>query len=85
MVKRTLFGILWAGVFYFLACVVIGAIAGGIAGSKDPANAALAGQQAGFNAVAPNRIYIGAGAIVLSAILSCAGILPGTKIKHSLT
>jgi hypothetical protein len=47
VVKRVLFGFLWCVVFYFTACFIVGAVAGAIAGVKDPSNASLAGEKAG--------------------------------------
>jgi hypothetical protein len=81
--RRIAFGILWFVVLYFVACFVIGAIAGGIAGSRDPANAAEKGREAGARVVASSRGYIFAGSVVLSVLGAWGGILPGTRITGS--
>jgi hypothetical protein len=82
MLKRVLFGILWCVLIYFVACILVGAVARGIAGSRDSANASAIGAQAGAKAVADLRGYIFAGAVGLSAIGTCAGALPGTRSKR---
>jgi hypothetical protein len=83
MVRRVLFGVLWCAVFYLLGCGVTGAIAGGMTGSKDPENAAAAGAKAGSEAVIGLRPYLAVGAIVLSALGTTVGILPGTRSDRS--
>ena len=41
--KKVVLGLVWWIVLYFCACIVAGAIAGGIAGSQDPENGGQAG------------------------------------------
>ena len=62
--------------------MLVGGIAGGIAGSRNPAEAHEAGRLAGANAVAASRAYIFAAAVILSVAGSWAGVLPGTKSKR---
>jgi hypothetical protein len=81
MVKRILFGFLWCVGFYFAGCALVGAVAGAIAGAKDPANASQVGAMAGTSAVEALHVYIFAGAVLLSVVGSWAGLLPGTRIK----
>lgn len=84
MVKRLLFGLLWFVVLYLLACCITGGIAGGITGSQDPANATFgAGAKAGAEAVSALRGYLLAGSVLLSALGTWAGILPGTGVKKT--
>jgi hypothetical protein len=81
MIGRILMGILWFVALYMGACMLTGAIAGGIAGSRDPANAYAAGQQAGQQLVLALRGYFLLGALVISVLGTVYGILPGTKGK----
>jgi hypothetical protein len=81
MVKRFVFGFLWCVGFYFAGSFLVGAIAGAIAGAKDPANASQVGAVAGTNAVQALRIYILGAAVLLSSLGSWAGVLPGTRIR----
>ena len=81
MLRKICFCILWFLVIYFGACVIIGGIAGGIAGNADPANAYSAGQVAGATAVSSIRIYIFFAACVIAVIGTVKEILPGTKKK----
>jgi hypothetical protein len=77
--KRVLFGVIWCVVLYFAVCIFMGAVAGGIAGSRDPANAAANGREAGRRVVAATRGYIFAGSIVVSVLGAWTGFLPGTR------
>ncbi|HEV2968960.1 MAG TPA: hypothetical protein VGY55_03155 [Pirellulales bacterium] len=80
--KKVLFAFLWFVVLYFVACFLIGAVAGGIAGSHHPESVAAAqqaGMIAGARAVSEYRLLIVAGAMLLSAMGSVAGVLPGTR------
>ncbi len=67
--------------FYFVACLVTGGIAGFMAGRNAPsdATAAFAGRQAGAGTVSDNWIYLLAGAVSLTALGSSVGMLPGTR------
>lgn len=64
---------------YFVACFLVGAVAGAMAGMADPENASGAGAQAGATAVSANRVIILIGAVALAFIGSWSGVLPGTK------
>ena len=79
MLKRILFGMLWFVVLYMGACMITGAVAGAIAGSRDPANASAAGYQAGQQVVLSLRGYFLLGALALSVIGTSLGVLPGTR------
>ena len=79
MVKRVLFGILWFVVIYFAACTIVGAVAGGIAGFQDPANATALGSRVGREVVEANKFLILGGSALLSFIGTGTGILPGTR------
>jgi hypothetical protein len=81
MVKRILLGFLWCVVIYFVACFVVGAVAGGIAGARDLSNSSVVGQKAGAEAVDAFRGLILLGSILISGLGTWAGILPGTKSK----
>ena len=83
--KRFLFGLLWAVVFYFVFCAVVGGIAGGQAGGKlkDSRAASAAGAKAGAEATQRWLPSILGGSVVLAAVGSVAGILPGTKAPKS--
>ena len=85
MSKRILFGVLWFIVFYFAGCIVVGAIAGAIAGAQDPANASDAGAIAGTRAVEDLHLYIVGGAVLLSGVGAWAGLLPGTRNKKPIS
>ena len=83
--RKILFGFVWFVVLYFLGCMGVGAVAGAIAGSREPNAAAgqIAGQRAGAKGVSGNIGFIAGGALSLS-ILGCgAGILPGTRRRSS--
>ena len=43
MFKSIVFGIAWCVAAYFLGCVLVGAVAGGIAGAADPNNESALG------------------------------------------
>ena len=81
MGKRIVMGFVWFVVLYFGACCVTGAVAGGIAGSNDPAHASEAGARAGQQAVLALRGYFLLGSLGLSVVGASLGILPGTRIK----
>ena len=82
--KKLLFGLLWFVAFYFLFCMGVGGVAGGIAGSKHQNTAAAqkAGQLAGEKAV---NEYLGAivgTCLTLSILGSGFGLLPGTGSRR---
>jgi hypothetical protein len=83
MARKILYGLMWCVVLYVGGQMVVGGIAGGIAGSKYPGDlqaAGEAGRIAGEEAVAEYRPYIVFGAVSLAVLGSGAGILPGTKV-----
>jgi hypothetical protein len=84
MVRRILFGLLWFVVFWFAGSVLVGAIAGAIAGANNPANASQVGAIAGSNAVEALRLYILGGAVLMSAAGAWVGWLPGTERRTQL-
>jgi len=79
MIKATILGIVWCVVLYFVACFLVGAVAGAIAGAADPKNASIAGAQAGTAAVSAYRLTIFLGVVAVAIIGSWSGVLPGTK------
>ena len=81
IVRRIVFGFLWFIVFYFAACMLIGAVAGGFAGAKDPDNAREAGRIAGAEAVGRVLPLIVIGSLLGAAVGSATGFLPGTRGK----
>jgi len=81
MLRKIVMGLVWFVVFYFGTCFIVGGIAGGIAGSRDPAHAQEAGGIAGREAVLEYRPFILGGSILFAFAGSMTGILPGTKPK----
>jgi hypothetical protein len=79
MLKRILMGFVWLIVVYFVLCFVTGAVAGGIAGSRDPEHASEAGRVAGQQAVLAVRGYLMLGALGTAVIGTWLGFLPGTR------
>jgi hypothetical protein len=79
--KKLLVGFLLFGVLYFVGCIAVGGIAGGIAGSHQESAVAAerAGRLAGAKAVTNNRGFIVAGAAVLAVLGSNAGLLAGLR------
>lgn len=84
MVKRVVFAVLWSLVFYFAGSVLVGALAGAIAGAKNPVNASEVGAMADTAAVEAFHLYIFSGAVLLSAVGAWAGVLPGTLGKKRI-
>ena len=78
---RYLFGFMWFVGIYFVGCVVLGGIAGGIAGANNPQNPGEVGAIAGREIVANYRHLITIGAALVAAGGTFTGILPGTKVK----
>lgn len=79
--KRATFALIWCVIFYFFGCFLVGGIAGGIAGARDPDHASIVGAEAGRRTVEGHQIHILAGAVALSAFGSILGVLPGTRKK----
>ena len=83
MGRKIGFGILWFIAIYLGSCMVIAAIAGGIAGSKynDSQSSYLAGKEAGASVVIAWRPYLLFGATFIAVTGAIKGFLPGTKQK----
>jgi hypothetical protein len=78
---KWLVGLVWAVVFYFCTCMVAGGVVGGMAGAKEPQNAAAAGARASAEFVGENRPYFFIGAVTAALIGTALGLLPGTTTK----
>jgi hypothetical protein len=74
LMKRILIGLLLAVVFYFGACVVIGGVAGAVAGANDPENASEAGALAGAEAVLKYRAFVMATAAAFGVLGGWLGV-----------
>jgi hypothetical protein len=61
--------------------MIVGGVAGGVAGANDPTHAQEAGGIAGQQAVLKYYWLILGGSILLSVVGAATGILPGTKPK----
>ena len=80
-IQRVLLGIAWAGIFYWSACFVTGAITGFVMGIKDPAHAQAAAARASAEVVSRCVGYFVVGAVILSAAGTWFGVLPGTRAR----
>lgn len=85
MAKQIAFGVIWCVVFYFGLCMIVGAVAGGMAASNmqpgdDPH---VVGALAGAHAVHVGRLLIAAGAIFFAAAGSILEVLPGTRVRRT--
>jgi hypothetical protein len=86
MGKTILFGLLWFVVISFVLCVIIGGVAGYSAGSHYPDGSEAgfeAARMVGYQVGRQYRLLILAGAALLSAMGSVAGVLPGTKQRSA--
>jgi hypothetical protein len=81
MARKIGFGILWFIAIYFIGCMLVGGVAGGIAGYHHQ-NSDAAGQ-AGASAITALQNYLLFGAAFISVIGSIKGFLPGTKQKST--
>ena len=84
IIRKVLFGLLYAIVLYFLLNIIGGAIMGAIAGVEagtSGGDASEAGKAAGIKFSAAYGLYILIVSIVFSTIGSVKGFLPGTKKK----
>lgn len=79
MGKKFAFGFVWLMVIYLVSCMLLGAFAGAVAGVENPQNASEAGRLAGARIVEEWRPYLVAGALLLSALGTATGVLPGTR------
>ena len=83
MLKSIIFGIVWCFVVYLGTCILVGSVAGGIAGAADPENAAVVGAQAGEAAVLAYRSMFLIGAIIFACLGTWLQFLPGTKRSNA--
>jgi hypothetical protein len=83
-VRQLLFGLVWAAVFYYVACVLVGNAAGYRAAIQDPAGAPAGGQAAALAAIAALQPYLIAGALALAALGAWTSELPGTRRRGPL-
>jgi hypothetical protein len=82
MIKKTLVGFGWAILFYIVACMLTGSIAGGIACLEDPQqDAKRAVRVAGARAVEEVRIYFVVGSLALAVVGVWKSILPGARTR----
>jgi predicted nucleic acid-binding Zn ribbon protein len=79
--KKVLFGLIWWVVFYIGTCALVGGIVGGMAGSKDPQNAAAAGRRASEETVGRLAGYFLVGSAVVALAGAGFGVLPGTGAR----
>jgi len=83
MNRKILFGIIWLAVFYLGGGMIVGGVAGAMAGAAHPENPAAAGALAGHDAVNRYRLIITLGSVALAFFGAWAGILPGTRKKKT--
>jgi hypothetical protein len=76
IIRLFLFGILWAYVFYLVACFVVGFVIGFREGAG---LAPKTGGQASVAAVESFQVYLLFGAVSLATIGAGFGLLPGTR------
>lgn len=81
MIRKIIMGGLWFVFLYYAACIVVGALAGAIAGADDPRHATEAGRMAAAAIVATYQSFILGGALCVAVIGSAMGFLPWTKGK----
>jgi hypothetical protein len=81
VLRKIIFGVIWFVVIYFGLCLVLGGIAGGIAGANDPAHAHEAGAIAGRAIVHDNILYILGVAVIVAVAGAIKGFLPGTRSR----
>jgi hypothetical protein len=82
MGKTILFGVLWSVVICFVISFSIGVVVGYSAAShylNNPEAGIEVAKMAGYRVVRDYGLLVFAGAVLLSAFGSVAGILPGTK------
>lgn len=80
--KRVLMGLVWFAVLYMGGCMLVGAIAGGMAGSQNPADVHEAAKVAAEQAVRPHIRQIVVVSLLLSVVGTITGFLPGTSNKQ---
>jgi hypothetical protein len=81
--KRVLFGLLWAAIFYYGTCFVAGAVHGLQWSARHPGPVNQAALRREAEEVAPPLLpYFLGGAITLAVVGAGTGILPGTRRAH---
>ena len=79
MIVRIVVGLIWFLVLYFGACIVAGAVAGGMAANADPAfPTGVSPERAARDIVLSLRVYFLYGAATVAIFGTLLGILPGT-------
>jgi hypothetical protein len=79
--ERFLVGLVWFAIFFFGSSVLIGAFVGARAGANDPAHAAVAGWRAGQEVGTRFVPYQFVGSLILAALGTAMGLLPGTRAR----
>jgi len=81
MLRKIAFGLLWFVVLYFTSAVILGGIAGGMAGTGNAQDAYAAGQQAGKAVVTRYAHWLLLGSALLAGVGAASGFLPGTRTR----
>jgi hypothetical protein len=83
-VKQVVFGILWSVIFFIGSCFVAGMIVGNMAAKRDPAHAMEAARRAGERLGETLGPLFLVGSVVLSAVGTWFGVLPGTRAPRDI-
>src|ERR1017187_6230009 len=75
MVKRIVLGVVYTVVLYFVGCTLLGGVVGGMAGAKDPQNAAVAGARASAETVPKYAPFMLLGACAIGVAGTATGVL----------
>jgi hypothetical protein len=81
MLKRIIFGVVWAFALYLAICAGVGGIMGGLYSARYPDRSTMENTQEIAVLVTPYFKYFFVGGVVLSIIGSSFGLLPGTEIE----